>query len=42
MRNPFIPSFSRVCETANLVMMFGVVAVSLVAVIACVLVQVSQ
>ncbi len=42
MRNPFIPSQSRVCELANLVMIFGVTAAGLFAAIAALLVQVAR
>ncbi|MGO7543113.1 hypothetical protein ACC786_11860 [Rhizobium ruizarguesonis] len=37
MHNPFIPSHSRVCETANLVMMFSVTVAGIAAVTALVI-----
>ncbi|WP_281040607.1 hypothetical protein [Rhizobium leguminosarum] len=42
MRNPFIPSHSRVCETANLVMIFSVTVAGLVAALTALFVQVAR
>lgn len=42
MRNPFIPSQSRVCDMANLVMVFTVVVAGLVAASASFVMQVMQ
>lgn len=41
MRNPFIPSHSRVCESANLVMMFSVIVAGLVAAVTALVMQVA-
>lgn len=42
MRNPFIPSHSRVCETANLVMIFSVTVAGLVAALTTLVMQVAR
>ncbi|WP_281040221.1 hypothetical protein [Rhizobium leguminosarum] len=41
MHNPFIPSHSRVCETANLVMMFSVTVAGLIAAVTASVIQVA-
>ncbi|WP_281047929.1 hypothetical protein [Rhizobium ruizarguesonis] len=42
MRNPFIPSHSRVCEMANLIMIFAVAVSGLTAAIAALAMQVAR
>ncbi|MGO8455436.1 hypothetical protein ACC779_37005 [Rhizobium ruizarguesonis] len=41
MHNPFIPSHSRVCETANLVMMFSVTVAGPIAAVTALVIQVA-
>ncbi|MGO6718673.1 hypothetical protein [Rhizobium ruizarguesonis] len=41
MHSPFIPSHSRVCETANLVMMFSVTVAGLIAAVTALVIQVA-
>jgi hypothetical protein len=41
MRNPFIPSRSRVCDLANLAMVFAVAAAGLAAAVSVIIIQVT-